>query len=1302
MRKVVLLAFVFLFNYVYAQYPVTQNLGSNKTLITTNGGGINGGIIPLSFVDTSTANLSPISYYNGAIISIGGEIWTRYNSKWNKIGLSDTVFAKYPVRIDTTGVRDTIYLAQEFIDSVYNNSPGFSDGLVSVGGIVLADTTIVVIAPIVWKRNGVAYTQSTNSQFPIPRADSAYYRTDIIYITSADTLARLQGTQDTITSVPPPTPFGGILITYANVYGTSVTNNGVVNNYQRTGVVFVDANTGNLRTDSTAFSWSQAYDALVIGTSAANLNPSAILQLNSQKAGFLMPTMSSNNRTNISSPANGLMVYDTDSSALFYYDNTQWKKILNSTAIPTLQQVTTTGDTTDQYVKFKFNGIRRVSINPKDSWPLRITNSNGYDSTIIDAGDIVTYKFSGYANNISRLLLNPNTFTPSLSTVILPITEFGNANNYTRTLAISVNNQYADSMGNITITPSVSSLQQVLDYDHNLTDGINLQGTGSGTGNTGLDINSFGSAALENNTGNNVNACGNSSGRNNTGNDVNGMGRGSANGNNGFNVNAFGYEAGISNAYGNVNLFGKNASATDSNQTSLAGSTYQARIDYNRLTTDQKYDLPDSSGTIALTSNIPDTTNKWVTNVLAVSDSSFNVSRNGSNTLITIKGVTNARRLTTQVYNNSGTTITRGSVVYINGRHSSNLPTIALAQANDEANSYKTFALVEDDIATSNSGTIIQAGFIGNLNLPTSTYTDGDLLYLSPTVAGGYTTVKPTSPNHICKIGSVTRAHPTLGAIEIKIENGWELAEMSDVQIAAVPADSAVLQFSRVDSLWHDVSPDTVLGDRAWRTGGNGSVNSNYFIGSTNNASLRFRTNNTETMVLDSIGRLQLKSFSNNGTVTNALQLANTDNRSFFNVSTSQSITNLTIKANNNAIGDSLVIADTGLIQPRTNSGIWLNGRTTGVFNVMASRCNTCINTGSIFSANISGNAPIFNVLGTGQVSIGAANPDATAALDITSTSRGLLIPRMTTTQRNAISSPATGLMVWNTTDSIVNQYNGNRWQNVGITAMTQAAMDAMSNPALGTQIYNTTYDANCTFTQDFGWWSNDQNWLTSNGMMAMEDFLSYPIASTGNGFIFQNNLTGGAISAATPISNRPGILQLSTSTSATGRAAILSDGNAVSTLIVGGGKIIFESDVQIPTLSSSAQTFAFSTGFSGSGVTTANNAIYFLYDSAGATTGSAAIGRWQVVCSNGSTRTYTTTDSTVTAGRWYRLRFEVNAAGTSVAFYINGTLVKTETNNIPTGNLTPVATILKSNGTTARTALIDYIRIRQKFTTPR
>jgi len=48
-------------------------------------------------------------------------------------------------------------------------------------------------------------------------------------------------------------------------------------------------------------------------------------------------------------------------------------------------------------------------------------------------------------------------------------------------------------------------------------------------------------------------------------------------------------------------------------------------------------------------------------------------------------------------------------------------------------------------------------------------------------------------------------------------------------------------------------------------------------------------------------------------------------------------------------------------------------------------------------------------------VSIGVANPDASAVLEVASTSKGFLFPRMTETQRNAISSPATGLMVYQT-----------------------------------------------------------------------------------------------------------------------------------------------------------------------------------------------------------------------------------------------------------------------------------------------
>jgi hypothetical protein len=212
-----------------------------------------------------------------------------------------------------------------------------------------------------------------------------------------------------------------------------------------------------------------------------------------------------------------------------------------------------------------------------------------------------------------------------------------------------------------------------------------------------------------------------------------------------------------------------------------------------------------------------DTANQFVNSVTKVNDSTIRVIKGTSTTDITITTssvVTAATRLVTSVYNNSGATITKGSVVYISGRHSSNLPTIAKAQANNEENSYKTFALVSDDIADNASGLVIQAGNIAGLNLPTSSFTDGDIVYLSPTTAGGLTITKPLAPNHICKIGSVTRAHPTLGSIEIKIENGWQLDELSDVSIPLVPADSVLLQFSRVDSLWHDVTITNAIGSR--------------------------------------------------------------------------------------------------------------------------------------------------------------------------------------------------------------------------------------------------------------------------------------------------------------------------------------------------------------------------------------------------------------------------------------------------------------------------------------------------------
>ena len=64
-----------------------------------------------------------------------------------------------------------------------------------------------------------------------------------------------------------------------------------------------------------------------------------------------------------------------------------------------------------------------------------------------------------------------------------------------------------------------------------------------------------------------------------------------------------------------------------------------------------------------------------------------------------------------------------------------------------------------------------------------------------------------------------------------------------------------------------------------------------------------------------------------------------------------------------------------------------------------------------------------------GQVGINNENPDGSAALDISSTTGGLLVPRMTQTQRDAISPVATGLMVYQTDGTVgFYYYNGSSW----------------------------------------------------------------------------------------------------------------------------------------------------------------------------------------------------------------------------------------------------------------------------------
>lgn len=75
-------------------------------------------------------------------------------------------------------------------------------------------------------------------------------------------------------------------------------------------------------------------------------------------------------------------------------------------------------------------------------------------------------------------------------------------------------------------------------------------------------------------------------------------------------------------------------------------------------------------------------------------------------------------------------------------------------------------------------------------------------------------------------------------------------------------------------------------------------------------------------------------------------------------------------------------------------------------------------------STNVGATTNSENIYHTGQVSIGSNSSDPSAQFQISSTNRGVLLPRMTTEDRNKINSPANGLMIYNTSTNCLNYYD--------------------------------------------------------------------------------------------------------------------------------------------------------------------------------------------------------------------------------------------------------------------------------------
>ena len=92
------------------------------------------------------------------------------------------------------------------------------------------------------------------------------------------------------------------------------------------------------------------------------------------------------------------------------------------------------------------------------------------------------------------------------------------------------------------------------------------------------------------------------------------------------------------------------------------------------------------------------------------------------------------------------------------------------------------------------------------------------------------------------------------------------------------------------------------------------------------------------------------------------------------------------------------------------------------------------------------------------QVGIGTPTPDGSAQLDVSSTSKGFLPPRMTFAQRGTITTPSAGLIVWCTDCGSTGElqvYNGTIWKGVSLlTASEPPAPPVVGNPIVISQVY--------------------------------------------------------------------------------------------------------------------------------------------------------------------------------------------------------------------------------------------------------
>lgn len=171
--------------------------------------------------------------------------------------------------------------------------------------------------------------------------------------------------------------------------------------------------------------------------------------------------------------------------------------------------------------------------------------------------------------------------------------------------------------------------------------------------------------------------------------------------------------------------------------------------------------------------------------------------------------------LTARVVNATGSTLSKGSVVYVSGANGDRKQ-VALAIASNETQSTKVIGVLAEAISNGNEGFCMVTGVVKGLN--TSSYTVGTALWLSDTTAGGFTATRPVAPSHGVFVGWVTRVHANNGEIWVRTQNGYELDELHDVRITSA-TNNDLLVYDSAAGYWKNSAVSALTLNNATFTG---------------------------------------------------------------------------------------------------------------------------------------------------------------------------------------------------------------------------------------------------------------------------------------------------------------------------------------------------------------------------------------------------------------------------------------------------------------------------------------------------